>query len=61
MHYRTRGYKIGSLMTKAEQGDLYYKQPGHPLSEQANKGGRFQNLKNFEEFDPNAAVTEEKK
>lgn len=28
-------------MTEAGEPDKYYKQPGHPLSEMADKGGRF--------------------
>lgn len=52
--YRARGYKVGSLMTEAGEPDQYYKQPGHPLAPDADKGGRFQNLKNFEEWDPSA-------
>lgn len=40
--YRQRGYKVGSLMTGENDPDMYYKQPGHPLSEDADeKGGRF--------------------
>jgi len=38
--YRQRGYKVGSLMTGPEDPDHYYKQPGHPLSPLADKGGR---------------------
>lgn len=40
--YRQRGYKVGSLMTGPEDPDLYYRQPGHPLSPLAKKGGRHQ-------------------
>lgn len=39
--YRRRGYNIGSLMSKASDPEAYYKQPGHPLSPLADKGGRF--------------------
>jgi hypothetical protein len=39
--YRQRGYNVGSLMTEANEPDRYYKQPGHPLSPQADQGGRF--------------------
>lgn len=39
--YRARGYNVGSLMSKAGEPDKYYKQPGHPLSEVTDKGGRF--------------------
>lgn len=39
--YRARGYGVGSLMTEAGEQDKYYKQPGHPLSELADKGGRY--------------------
>ncbi len=39
--FRARGYKIGSLKTGPEDPDAYYKQPGHALSPQADKGGRF--------------------
>lgn len=28
-------------MTGADEPDMYYKQPGHPLSPAADKGGRF--------------------
>ena len=38
---RQRGYKVGSLKTGIEEPDRYYKQPGHPLSDKADKGGRF--------------------
>lgn len=38
---RQRGYNVGSLMSKAGEADKYYKQPGHPLSDLAEKGGRF--------------------
>lgn len=40
--YRQRGYKIGSLMTGPDEPDQYYRQPGHPLSPLAKKGGRHQ-------------------
>jgi len=40
--YRHRGYKVGSLMIGKDDPELYYKQPGHPLSAAAKKGGRFQ-------------------
>ena len=44
--YRRRGYNVGSLISTAEQGDLYYKQPGHPLykkPEGSDEGnGRFE-------------------
>eukprot|EP01033_Poteriospumella_lacustris_P003748 gene3748-2656_t len=41
--YRHRGYNVGSLMTEAGEPEPYYKQPGHPLSQ--NEGGRFQEKK----------------
>mmetsp|Transcript_43192 Transcript_43192/g.119462 ORF Transcript_43192/g.119462 Transcript_43192/m.119462 type:complete len:189 (+) Transcript_43192:33-599(+) len=50
--YRQRGYKIGSLMSGPEDEEKYYKQPGHPLSPKADKGGRFQNLKNIHVWTP---------
>jgi len=40
--YRHRGYKVGSLMIGKDDPELYYKQPGHPLSPAAKKGGRHQ-------------------
>ena len=40
--YRQRGYKIGSLVTGPDEPDQYYRQPGHPLSPEAKKGGRHQ-------------------
>lgn len=39
--YRQRGYQVGSLKTGPDDPDNYYKQPGHPLSPLADKGGRF--------------------
>ncbi len=51
--YRPRGYKIDSLHSKFEDGEMFYKQPGHPLSPQADKGGRFKGLKNNEVWTPN--------
>lgn len=39
--YRSRGYGVGSLVTGPNDPDGYYKQPGHPLHEKADKGGRF--------------------
>jgi len=36
--HRRRGYKIGSLMTGPDEEDHYYKQPGHPLSKDSEKG-----------------------
>ena len=39
--YRQRGYRVGSLVTGPDDPDGYYKQPGHPLSDKADKGGRF--------------------
>lgn len=39
--FRRRGYKIGSLMSGPEDPDVYYKQPGHPLHPNTDKGGRF--------------------
>jgi hypothetical protein len=41
--YRHRGYNVGSLMTEAGEPEPYYKQPGHPLSQ--NEDGRFQEKK----------------
>ncbi len=37
--YRQRGYKVGSLQTGKDDPDLYYRQPGHPLSPFAKRGG----------------------
>eukprot|EP01038_Epipyxis_sp_PR26KG_P008819 gene8819-11908_t len=51
--YRHRGFNIGSLMIGANEPERYYKQPGHPLSDKVDKGGRFKDLKNLEEWDPN--------
>eukprot|EP00605_Chrysophyceae_sp_TOSAG23-4_P002434 GSChrysophyteH1.ASY1.ANO1.2693.1 assembled CDS len=49
--YRQRGYNIGSLHTADDdQGDHYYKQPGHPLSK--DKQGRFADRKEQEEWTP---------
>ncbi|CAK9251398.1 unnamed protein product [Sphagnum jensenii] len=46
MHHTQRGYKVGSRMTGPEDPDLYYKQPGHPLSPDADeKGARFKDDK----------------
>lgn len=50
--YRQRGYKVGNLMRGEDDLDLYYKQPGHPLSPTADKGGRFKDLKESEEWVP---------
>jgi hypothetical protein len=38
-----RAWGVGNLMTDASVRDLYYRQPGHPLSEETQKGmgGRF--------------------
>lgn len=36
--YRQRGYNVGSLMTEPGEPDAYYKQPGHPLSADVQKG-----------------------
>lgn len=49
--YRQRGYKVGSRMTGPEDPDLYYKQPGHPLSEKVEKG-RFKHTKGAKEWTP---------
>jgi hypothetical protein len=57
--YRPRGYNIGSLMSTYEEGDLYYKQPGHPLSELADKGGRFNELKNTSTWSPEKEAAKE--
>jgi hypothetical protein len=57
---RQRGYKVGSLMTGPEDKDAYYKQPGHPLSDQV-KQGRFKEVKTTEAWDPNAALGKVKK
>jgi hypothetical protein len=40
--YRHRGYKIGSLMLDKDDPELYYKQPGHPLSAFTLKKGNRQ-------------------
>eukprot|EP00600_Ochromonadales_sp_CCMP1393_P005630 CAMPEP_0174968772 /NCGR_PEP_ID=MMETSP0004_2-20121128/8334_1 /TAXON_ID=420556 /ORGANISM="Ochromonas sp., Strain CCMP1393" /LENGTH=164 /DNA_ID=CAMNT_0016218071 /DNA_START=235 /DNA_END=732 /DNA_ORIENTATION=- len=53
--YRQRGYKVGSLMTGPEEPDHYYKQPGHPLSPSADKGGRFKDLKNATAWTPDGS------
>jgi hypothetical protein len=45
--YRQRGYKVGSLMTGPNDPDVYYKQPGHPLSPMAEKGGMFKVINNY--------------
>jgi hypothetical protein len=50
--YRSRGWKVGSLMTKPDEPDRYYKQPGHPLSPDADKGGRFQDRKETTTWEP---------
>ena len=50
--YRSRGYKVGSLMTGPDEPDRFYKQPGHPLSPAADKGGRFQQRKELSEWEP---------
>ncbi len=54
--YRQRGYKIGSLMTEADEPEPYYKQPGHPLSQKADEGGRFEKLKHTDEWSPDSDV-----
>jgi len=36
--WRKRGYNIGSLYTTPEEKDQYYKQTGHPLSEDSERG-----------------------
>jgi hypothetical protein len=38
---RQRGYKVGSLKTGPNDEDKYYKQPGHPLHPDVEKGGRY--------------------
>jgi NADH:ubiquinone oxidoreductase subunit len=43
--YRQRGYGVGSIKSKAGDPEGYYKQPGHPLSPMADKGGRFKHRK----------------
>jgi hypothetical protein len=50
--YRRRGFNLGSLHSgpKAED-EQYYKQPGHPLSEDAK--GSFKNRKAADEWSPN--------
>ena len=51
--YRSRGYKVGSLMTGENEPDHYYRQPGHPLSNNDNNdSGRFKDIKNVEVFNP---------
>jgi len=49
--YRQRGYKVGSRMTKEDEPDDYYLQPGHPLSKE---DGRFENRKESREWTPNS-------
>jgi len=49
--YRARGYNVGSLHTKDGEEDIYYKQPGHPLSR--DKQGRFAERKENSEWLPN--------
>lgn len=39
-------------MTGPNDPDTYYKQPGHPLSPDADKGGRFKEQKNTEVWTP---------
>jgi hypothetical protein len=39
--YRQRGFQVGSRMTAEKEPDFYYVQPGHAISPQADKGGRF--------------------
>ena len=53
--YRSRGYKVGSLMTGENEPDHYYRQPGHPLSN--NDSGRFKDIKNVEVFNPTDDVS----
>jgi len=50
--WRQRGYRVGSLHTGPDDADLYYKQPGHPLSE--DKNGSFKERKGQDEWNPNA-------
>lgn len=50
--YRQRGYKVGSLMTGPDEPDQYYRQPGHPLSPLAKKGGRHQPAADDSPFAP---------
>eukprot|EP00286_Rhodomonas_abbreviata_P002486 CAMPEP_0181347456 /NCGR_PEP_ID=MMETSP1101-20121128/33890_1 /TAXON_ID=46948 /ORGANISM="Rhodomonas abbreviata, Strain Caron Lab Isolate" /LENGTH=190 /DNA_ID=CAMNT_0023459675 /DNA_START=35 /DNA_END=607 /DNA_ORIENTATION=- len=50
--YRQRGYRVGSLMTSEDEPDFYYKQPGHPLSAEADK--RFKDLKGASTWVPGA-------
>ena len=45
--YRQRGWQVGSIKSKPGDEELYYKQPGHPLSPLADKGGRFKDRKAF--------------
>jgi hypothetical protein len=57
---RQRGYKVGSLMTGSEDKDLYYKQPGHPLSESAQKA-KFSEIKSLEAWDPSEELKKQQK
>ena len=43
--YRQRGWQVGSVKSKPGDAETYYKQPGHPLSDMADKGGRFKRRK----------------
>lgn len=40
-------------MRGPDDPDIYYKQPGHALSPDADKGGRYNDLKGVETPDPN--------
>ena len=44
-YYRQRGWQVGSVKSNPGDEELYYKQPGHPLSPLADKGGRFKDRK----------------
>jgi len=43
--YRQRGWQVGSVKSKPGDPELFYKQPGHPTSPLADKGGRFKERK----------------
>ena len=54
--YRSRGWKIGSLMTGPNDPEPFYKQPGHPLSPTVDKGGRYNDRKEMITWEPNVAT-----
>lgn len=55
--YRSRGYGVGSLISKPFQNE-FYKQPGHPLYEPDKNNNednaRFDSLKKWEQWTPNS-------